>query len=68
MAGRRQIVMKRVCDLQGKNMKVVHASRYKVMLKEGPNQILIKTVNFASPVWGLRVRVLNEDGSPVEVE
>jgi len=43
-------------------------ANYKVMLKEGPNQILIKTVNTEVNVWGLRVRVLNEDGEPMEVE
>jgi hypothetical protein len=40
---------------------------YKVTLKEGPNQILLKTLNLNQKVWDFRVRVLNPDGSPLEV-
>ena len=41
---------------------------YKVTLKPGPNQILIKTLNKKSTEWEFRVRVLGTDGSPLEVQ
>ena len=41
---------------------------YKVTLKPGANQILIKTLNIGSIEWKFRVRVLNTDGSPLEVQ
>ena len=41
---------------------------YKVTLKPGPNQILIKAHNKKSTEWEFRVRVLGTDGSPLEVQ
>jgi len=41
---------------------------YKVTLKAGPNQILIKSLNIKQEMWDVRVRVLNLDGSPMEME
>ena len=41
---------------------------YKVTLKPGPNQILIKANNRGSTEWEFRVRVLGIDGSPLEVQ
>ena len=41
---------------------------YKVTLKAGPNQILIKTLNLKQEMWDVRVRVLNPDGTPLEVQ
>jgi len=41
---------------------------YKVTLKSGPNQILIKAHNKESTEWEFRVRVLGTDGSPLEVQ
>ncbi len=41
---------------------------YKVTLKPGPNQILIKAIYRGSTEWEFRVRVLGIDGSPLEVQ
>jgi len=41
---------------------------YKVTLKPGPNQILIKSLNIKAPEWEFRVRVLGIDGSPLEMQ
>ncbi|MDP6523772.1 MAG: hypothetical protein QGI24_05420 [Kiritimatiellia bacterium] len=40
---------------------------YKVTLKAGPNQILIKTLNLKQEMWDVRVRVLSPNGTPLEV-